>query len=56
MHARPEKADKVFEYEEPARIISFPTNEWDRLERWAIKELAKEEREIRMRNAALSCI
>ncbi|MEY2469097.1 MAG: hypothetical protein QOF21_1795 [Actinomycetota bacterium] len=56
MHARPKEAEEAFEYAEPARIITFPTTEWDRLERWAQRELAKEAHAIRLRNAALSRI
>jgi len=56
MHARSKKADEAFEYAKPARIISFPTTEWDRLDRWARGEMAKEAHAIRLRNAALSRI
>lgn len=41
---------------ELAPIVPFPTSEWDRLERWARKENAKQDRALAARNAALSRI
>ena len=42
--------------DQDAQIYHFPVSEWDRLELWARRESAKQENEIRARNAALARI
>lgn len=43
-------------HEELALIVPFPATEWDRLDRWARKEAAEQDRELAARNAALARI
>lgn len=42
--------------EQDALIYKFPVDDWDRLELWARRESAKQDSELRARNAALSRI
>lgn len=57
MHPQSHARETLSEFTETnAEIVKLPLNDWDRLERWARLETARQQRDLRARNEALSRI